>query len=328
MNQTDFPLIVTAPVENADICEWLKNKKDQLEQDLARYGAILYRGFKAINALELGALVQSLSDHEFYNNEESSPRMQIAGNVYTSTHYRLDLEIFPHNENSYKKMFPMKLFFYCEQPSEEGGETPIVNCRQVYNKLDPKIKMEFAKKKWMYVRNFGNGIGIPWEESFNTSERSVVEQYCRAEDISFEWIRENSLRTKQVRNPFLKHPISGELSWFNHITFFNVATLDPEIREPLLEICDLEDLPHNTYYGDGTEIEPSVLKQLKDVYKSEAIDLKWQKGDLLIIDNLLTAHARKPFKGKRSIMLAQTDPIDKELLKVSLEQTLIEGQIL
>jgi len=320
MTKKALPLVIHAPAEGTDIQEWLKGRKDELERALADHGAVLYRGFATIDAQTLGRLVEHLSDREFVGTEESSPRSQIEGNVYTSTNYRSDQEIFPHNENSYKKSFPMKLFFYCALPSREGGETPIVDCRAVLRRLDPTIVRTFVEKKWMYVRNFGNGIGIPWREAFNTEDRSVVEQYCRDEDILFEWIGEDSLRTRQVRDPVLRHPSTGELSWFNHITFFNIATLDERIRESLLSICSVEDLPHNTYYGDGTPIEDSVMKQLQDAYISETVVWKWKKGDLIVIDNLLTSHARKSYKGERSIMLAQADPIARDGLTVSLEQ--------
>ncbi len=320
MGRNILPLIINAPAQGNDICEWLKHQKNSVEQKLGDHGAVLYRGFDPIDAQRLGGLVRNLSSREFVSTEESSPRSQIAGNVYTSTNYRSDQEIFPHNENSYKKAFPMKLFFYCAQPSEEGGATPIVDCRAVFRKLDPSIKQRFFERKWMYVRNFGNGIGIPWAEAFNTSERSVVEQYCHDEDIQFEWIGKDSLRTRQVRDPILRHPLTGELSWFNHITFFNIAILEGRIRESLLSICDVEDLPHNTYYGDGAPIEASVIDHLQQAYVSETIDWKWRKGDLIVIDNLLTAHARRSYKGERRIMLAQADPISRDDLTVSLRQ--------
>lgn len=320
MSKMAFPLVINAPKKNADIVQFLKYEKDALEQKLAEYGAVLYRGFDLVDAAVLDGLVKELSEKEFYNNEESSPRSQIAGNVYTSTNYRSDQEIFPHNENSYKKEFPMKLFFYCSQPSAEGGETPIVDCRKVLRRIEPEIVQKFVEKKWMYVRNFGNGVGIPWEEAFNTTDRTVVEKYCQEEDISFEWIGDNSLRTKQVREPVLKHPISGELSWFNHITFFNIAALENKIKTSLLSIFNTKDLPHNTYYGDGSVIDASVIEHLKQAYQAEAVNLKWEKGDLIVIDNLLTSHARKPFKGERSIMLAQADPVARSTMTMPKEK--------
>ena len=315
-----LPLIINAPAGKTDICEWLKDGKVELERALAEHGAVLYRGFDPIDAKTLGQLVRGLSSQEFVGTEESSPRSQIDGNVYTSTNYRSDQEIFPHNENSYKRSFPMKLFFYCAKPSEVGGETPVVDCRSVLKRLPPSITKRFLEKNWMYVRNFGNGIGVPWEEAFNTTDRSIVEQYCRDEDIQFEWIGADSLRTRQVREPVLRHPLTGELSWFNHITFFNIATLDERIRESLLSICAIEDLPHNTYYGDGTPIEASVMEELQRAYISETVVWQWGRGDLVVIDNLLTSHARKSYEGERSIMLAQADPIARHALSVTREE--------
>ena len=173
-----LPLIINAPAGNSDIREWLKHGKADLEKTLAAHGAVLYRGFDLIDAKALGDLVRNLSSQEFVGTEESSPRSQIEGNVYTSTNYRSDQEIFPHNENSYKRSFPMKLFFYCARPSEVGGETPVVDCRAVLKRLSPSITKTFLERKWMYVRNFGNGIGVPWEEAFNTTDRSVVEPHA------------------------------------------------------------------------------------------------------------------------------------------------------
>lgn len=320
MSKNKLPLVVNAPAHGTDLRAWLKRGKAGLEQQLAQHGAVLYRGFDLIDAQQLGDLVREICDREFVGTEESSPRSQIVGNVYTSTNYRSDQEIFPHNENSYKKTFPTKLFFYCAQPSKVGGETPIVDCRAVLRRLDPAVRQKFAEKNWMYVRNFGNGIGIPWEDAFNTSDRAVVEQYCRDEDIQFEWIGTDSLRTRQVREPVLRHPLTGELSWFNHITFFNIATLEARIRESLLSICEIEDLPHNTYYGDGTPIEDAVIKHLQQAYVAETVVWKWQKGDLIIVDNLLTSHARKTYEGERRIMLAQADPIGRDALTVSPQQ--------
>ncbi|MCW8092488.1 TauD/TfdA family dioxygenase [Alteromonas sp. ASW11-130] len=313
MKEQDFPRVIKAPEPEMELINWIK--KESLPEELAKHGAILFRGFKHMTAEQLGELVKSVSTEEFYNEEESSPRDKIVGNIYTSTSYRADQEIFLHNENSYKNIFPGKLFFYCDCPAEEGGETPIADCRKIFNRLGKDVIDKFSDKKWMYVRNFIEGIGISWQEAFNTNDRSVVEKYCQEEDISFEWVDENSLRTRQVRSPFLRHPISNELSWFNHATFFNIGTLQEDIREALLSIYDVEDLSHNTFYGDGTQIEEDVLAELQGAYKSEAVDVQWEKGDLVILDNLLTAHARKSFKGKRSIMLAQVDPVIRSKLE-------------
>jgi len=65
-----------------------------------------------------------------------------------------------------------------------------------------------------------------------------------------------------------------------------------------------ENLPRNTFYGDGKPIEVEVLDHIREAYNQEKIKFKWQKGDIMILDNILTAHAREPFKGERKVVVA------------------------
>ncbi|MDY4298107.1 TauD/TfdA family dioxygenase [Xanthomonas sp. LF02-5] len=306
-----FPLTITAARPRASLSDALTGHKDALARTLASAGAVLYRGFAPISGEELDALVRSLSSAPYRNDEESSPRNHVYGNVYTSTNYRSEMDIFPHNENSYKQEIPTKLFFYCVDPGSEGGATPIVDCRKVLNRIDPAVRRRFEARRWMYVRNYTAGIGVPWQEAFNTQSRDAVEAYCLSQDIQFEWLGEESLKTWQIRDPVLRHPVSGDAAWFNHATFFNIETLDADLRASLREMFGDDGLPHNTYYGDGAPIEPEVVNMLQQAYLAEAVPVAWQGGDLLVVDNLITAHARKPFKGERRIYLAQADPVQR-----------------
>src|SRR5262249_51202253 len=125
--------------------------------------------------------------------------------------------------------------------------------------------------------------------------------------IEFEWQEGNRLRTRQVRPALAQHPRSGEEVWFNHATFFNISTLDPVVAEALLEEFTEEGLPHNTYYGDGSPIEPDVLEELRDAYRQEMVSFTWRPGEILMIDNMLSSHARNSFSGPRQILVAMSD---------------------
>lgn len=50
----------------------------------------------------------------------------------------------------------------------------------------------------MYMRNFGDGFGLPWQTVFQTTEKAKVEAYCRIHDIKVEWKEGERLRTYQV----------------------------------------------------------------------------------------------------------------------------------
>src|SRR5213075_665444 len=95
------------------------------------------------------------------------------------TDYPSSHSIFPHNENAYALAWPLKIYFYCDRPAEQGGETPIADVRRVLRRIRPETQERFIGRKWMYVRNFGQGLGLEWQTVFQTSDKQVVEQYCR-----------------------------------------------------------------------------------------------------------------------------------------------------
>jgi hypothetical protein len=105
----------------------------------------------------------------------------------------------------------------------------------------------------------------------------------------------------------VKHPRSGEEVWFEHTAFFHISSLAASVRDVLLSEFAEEDLPFNTYYGDGTPIELSVLEEIRAAYQQHAVASPWQKRDLLLIDNVLVSHSRQPFVGPREILVAMAD---------------------
>ncbi len=178
-------------------------------------------------------------------------------------------------------------------------------------RIDPAVRDRFVEKGWMYLRNFGSGFGLDWPTVFQTDDRGEVEEHCRRGGIECEWRPDGNLRTRAVRPAVAEHPVTGETVWFNHATFFHVSTLEPALRETLLEQFSQEDLPTNTFYGDGSPIEPEVLDSLRDAYRSETVRFPWQEGDLLLLDNMLVAHGREPFEGERLVLVGMAEPVSR-----------------
>lgn len=303
-----LPLVVEAAVSDASLTAWAEQSRELVERLLPEHGAILFRNFKVNSVADFEQFIKALGHEPLEYRERSSPRSQLGEHVYTSTDYPEEQSIFPHNEHSYSRRFPSKLFFCCLTAAREGGETPLCDTRRVMARISRPVRERFIEKGWMLVRNYGHGLGLPWQTVFQTEDRAVVDGYCRRADIETEWLDGDRLRTRQVRPAVIKHPRTGELTWFNHATFFHASTLEPAIRDTLLAEFKEEDLPNHTYYGDGTRIEATVAEELRAAYTAEAVKFPWQVGCVVLLDNVLTAHARSPFKGPRKILFAMADP--------------------
>lgn len=225
------------------------------------------------------------------------------------TDYPADEEIFLHNENSYQSVWPQTLYFFCIEPPHTLGATPLADIRAVHAAIDPDVREEFTRRRWRVVRNFHEDFGVPWQQAFNTDDKDRVAAYCAGKGIDVEWTA-GGLRTTAVRDAMHRHPVTGETVWFNHITFFHVSTVAPDVRDGLLEIFAPEDLPTNSYYGDGAPIPDDVVAHLRQCYRDASTRFDWQRHDVLVVDNMLAAHAREPFTGPRKIAVAMAEPSD------------------
>ena len=164
----------------------------------------------------------------------------------------------------------------------------------------------------MYVRNYTEGLDVSWQTFFHTTDKSAVEDYCRKASIEFEWRQGNHLRTRQVCPAVVKHPQTDELVFFNQIQLHHVSCLEAATRASLLSMMRAEDLPRNVYYGDGSPIEDSIVQEIGALYQQIAVSFPWREGDILMLNNMLTAHSRNPFVGTRKIVVAMGEMINKE----------------
>jgi len=307
-----LPLVIRPAAERVDLCGWAGVHREFIDQRLLDHGGILFRGFDISSESQFAHFVMTTCGDPVAYRERSSPRSRVLENIYTSTEHPADQNIFQHNENSYQRTWPLKICFFCQVPAAQGGETPIADCRKVFTRISPEIRDRFERKGWMYVRNFGDGFGLPWPEVFGTEDRGEVEEYCRQSGITVEWKQGNRLRIRATAPVTVRHPQTGERIWFNHCTFFHVSTLPPGPRSMLqAEFAD-EDLPTQTYYGDGSAIEPDVMAELQAAYLQESVIFPWDKGDILLLDNILTSHGRAPYAGARRVLVGMSEPVRRE----------------
>ncbi|EOD69900.1 TauD/TfdA family dioxygenase [Amycolatopsis vancoresmycina] len=275
----------------------------QLQAHLRDHGAILLRGLPTDLDL-FNAVTETIGGALLTYTERSTPRSAVAGNIYTSTEYPPAESIPMHNENSYSASWPARLFFLCDTAAETGGATPIADSRAVYRLLPEDLRERFAGGV-TYTRAFREGLGLTWQEAFQTDDRAAVEDYCASHGQTHQWTEEG-LRTRHVRPSFATEPHTGDTVWFNQANLFHVSSLGEEVSEALLELYPEEDLPRNAYFADGSPIPVADLEKIRAVYDEVSYAFPWQTGDIMVINNMLMAHGREPFTGKRRILVAMT----------------------
>jgi alpha-ketoglutarate-dependent taurine dioxygenase len=303
-----FLLVQEPNMEGVNLVTWAAARREELERQLLAHGGILFRGFGVDAVQQFKDVARALADGDLLDyNERAAPRNEVDKSVYTSTEFPADQHIPMHHEMSYSHNWPTKISFYCAQAPASGGRTPVADDRKVLGRIDPAIRQRFIDRKIMFVRNYGEGVDMPWQVAFQTDDRAVVEEYCRKARMTWEWKDQDRLRTRTVRPATVTHPKTGETIWFNHAHMFHISNVQPAVREALLAEFREDELPRNAFYGDGTPIESSVLDEIRGVYEEVALRFDWQQGDILLLDNFLCSHGREPFVGPRKILVAMAE---------------------
>ena len=308
-----MPPVIRPAVGDVDLSDWARAHRDDVMADLAQHGAILFRGFPLRTAPEFEAAAGALCP-DLFSEYGDLPREQEGKEIYRSTPYPPEKAILFHNESSHMHRWPLKQMFFCHTAAPEGGETPIVDCRRLYERLDPQVRARLAERGLLYVRNFTGGLDVDWREFFKTDDRRAVESFCEQASIEYQWT-EDGLRTRQVSPTILRHPTTGEWIFFNQLQLHHPACLDPEDRASIEKLFDRESFPRNVCFGDGEPIEDELMDEFSRLYEEEAVSFRWQQGDLLLVDNMLVAHSRRPYRGERKILVAMGELVYKRNLE-------------
>jgi alpha-ketoglutarate-dependent taurine dioxygenase len=306
-----MPLVFEPTLEEVDLAGWVAAHRDFIEASLHKHGALLFRNFGVNSVGEFERCASALCP-DLFSEYGDLPREEVSTRIYGSTPYPSDQAILFHNESSHLHRWPMKIMFHCVRAAQEGGETPIADCRTVLELLSPRLRARFAERKLMYVRNYTPRLDVSWENFFHTTDRAEVERQARAAGVEWEWKPDGGLQTRKLRTALSRHPQTNEEVFFNQVQLHHVSCLEPSVRESLLGMFGERGLPRNVYYGDGSPIEEEVMEEVGAAYTRAAVNFPWRDGDLVLLDNMLCAHGRNRFVGERKIVVAMGEVTGEE----------------
>ncbi|MFI6727023.1 TauD/TfdA family dioxygenase [Streptomyces atratus] len=292
-----------------DTLSWAAEHRDALRAVVDEHGSVLVRGLGLRDAAETGAVFSKLATGLMTEKEVFAPRRTYSDGVYSSSTWPANQPMCMHHELSYTLEFPGLMMFACLSAPTDGGATAVADSPTVLDALPAELTERFEREGWLLTRSYNEEIGASVAEAFGTDDRGAVESYCRANAITFEWQPDGGLRTRQRRSAVVRHPVTGRRCWFNQVAFLNEWTMAPEVREYLMDVYGADGLPFNTRFGNGDPISEDVVQLLNSVYEANTAREPWQAGDLMLVDNVRTAHSREAFEGPREVLVAMADPV-------------------
>jgi alpha-ketoglutarate-dependent taurine dioxygenase len=293
----------------ADPAEWTAGHREALRAVVAEYGSLMVRGLGLRDAPATDGVFAQLATSRMTEKEAFAPRHRYSDGLYSASKWPATQQMCMHHELSYALEFPGLMMFACLTAPASGGATGVADASAVLDALPAELVTRFEQEGWLLTRNYNEDIGASVAEAFGTDDRGAVERYCRANAIEFEWQPDGGLRTRQHRSAVIRHPVTRQRCWFNQIAFLNERTIDPEIREYLVDVYGADGLPFNTCYGNGDPVGDEVVRVINETYEAATAREPWQAGDLLLIDNIRTAHSRDAFQGTREVLAALADPV-------------------
>ena len=303
-----------------DASRWAAEHRHALRALIVEHGSVLVRGLGLRDAAETESVFRQLGSL-MTEREAFAPRRRYSEGVYSSSKWPPNQHMCMHHELSYAVELPSLMLFACLVAPTGTGATQVADSLAVLQALPADLVERFERVGWLLIRNYNEDIGASIAEAFGADDRRVVESYCRANAIQFEWQPNGGLRTWQRRSAIVRHPRTGQRCWFNQIAFLNQWTMDPEVQEYLVDLYGEDGLPFNTRFGNGDSIGPDVIQLIDGVYEKNTAYEPWQSGDLFLVDNIRTAHGREHFEGPRELLVAMADAVRLADCSPTIEMT-------
>jgi hypothetical protein len=300
----EFPGEIRCPDVRLDAggaADWVRTRRDELTEALARDGALLFRGFPLRTAEDFDGFIQGFGypNFRYADSLSNAVRLERTERVFTANESPPDATIRLHHELAQTPVSPSKLFFFCETPAKQGGETPVCRSDRLYEALRrerPDFTAECEKHGLRYrlvmppADDAASGQGRSWRSTFGARDRAAAEARLRRLGYAWEWLLDDCLRATTPVLPAVREVGPGRKSFFNQL----IATLawsDPR-----------NDPSRSVTLGDGRPLDSAAVVRAGELAEALSVDLAWQRGDVALVDNYLVMHGRRSFRGERVVL--------------------------
>jgi TfdA family taurine catabolism dioxygenase TauD len=273
----------------------------QLSELLHDTGAVVLRDAGVTSADALAALAGQLSLAARDQPEPFAARRRLGRGVWSGPAWPATSPMCMHHELGWETEPPSHLLVACLKQAESGGRTGVADGRVVLGLLPNGLVERADSAGWTLTRRHAEGVvGMPWPTAFASMDRSDVEAYAAAEDIELTWSAD-CLVTRRIRPAIRMTGADGVPAWSNLLAFCSEWTMDPMVRDYLVETLGRDALPYETEFGDGSPFTADDVETVNGAYDQATAYIAWRAGDVLLLDNVRTAHSMEPFTGDRQM---------------------------
>lgn len=298
-NGTDFPHVIEG---SGSLPDHLAGSGPATEEQLAASGAILFRGFDVADPEDFDAAVRAYGAPGFTYAESLSNavRVNVTERVFTANEAPPDTSIYLHHEMAQTPLYPSKLFFYCEIAAEAGGATPLCRSDILLEQLRESDgafvdRLESEGVRYTNIMpasdDAGSGQGRSWRSTLGAGNRDEAEARLRKLGYDWEWQDDDSLRATTPVLGAVRQLPDGRSVFFNQLIAAFRGWSDSR-NDPSRAIS----------FGDGEPITPADMAEAIRLSDELTFDMPWQAGDVVLVDNFLVMHGRRPFSGKRRVL--------------------------
>lgn len=300
-----FPLALCCQTPTDDLAatlDWATEQRRPLLQQAAEHGVILFRGFPLHTAEDFDAFVAAfgLENFAYKNSLSNAVRVNRTERVFTANEAPPDVAIFLHHEMAQTPIYPSRLFFFCEQPAETGGATPICRSDVLLERMLEKCP-DFLDACQTHGLKYSNvmpgdadlqsGMGRSWKDTFRAGNQDEAERRMKQLGYAWEWHSDGSLRATTPVLPAVRELPGGRKSFFNQLIAAFQGWKDAR-NDPSRSIT----------FGNDAPLDPAMVDLATELAEEITFDVAWQRGDVALVDNLVAMHGRRTFTGTRKVL--------------------------
>ena len=299
-----FPMALggNADTSLGDATEFIAANREILLAEACKHGAVLFRGIGVKSVEDFDAVVQALSLENFPYKKSLSNAVRVnrTDRVFSANEAPPDVQIFFHHEMAQTPLFPKWILFSCEIAAEQGGATPLCRSDILYERLKTECPdfVESCEQKGLRYTNVmpgvddpESGMGRSWASTLGVDDKDGAETRLRDLNYSWVWQDDGCLRATTPPLPAVMELADGRKTFFNQLIAAYCGWKD-ERNDPSKAI----------QHGDGSTLDADAVRKAAAIAEEITFYMKWQVGDVVLIDNTVVMHARQPFVGKRKVV--------------------------